>query len=95
MASPFADDPFLEELLRTGSVSASAAGASRAPIPERDLLRAANAAGTPTLRGMATHQAEAAAGTFSNEVVALVRKHPLPAVAAAASIAFLLTRRRR
>ncbi len=60
---------------------------------ERALLHEALAAGTPTLTP--EPEPREIASSFGADIVGLVRRYPLPAVAAGVGLALLLTRRRR
>lgn len=61
---------------------------------ERSLLSAANRVGTPALvPGDAAGSAEQTE-SFAGEVLGVIKRYPLPAVAFGAGLAFLLTRRR-
>lgn len=60
---------------------------------ERALLHEALAAGTPTLTP--DPEPREMAGSFGADLIGLVRRYPLPAVAAGVGLAILLTRRRR
>jgi hypothetical protein len=60
---------------------------------ERELLAAANQAGTPTLapQDLASSEQE---GSFIGEMASFVRRYPVPSLLAAGAVAYLLTRRR-
>lgn len=63
---------------------------------EQELLKAANAVGTPTLAPESLEPAEASApGSFVGDLAGVVRKHPMLAVLAAGGVALVLARRRR
>jgi hypothetical protein len=63
------------------------------PSDERALLHEALAAGTPTLTP--EPEPREIASSFGADLVGLVRRYPLPAVAAGVGLVVLLTRRRR
>ena len=89
------EDAFLNELLTTRTQPAARPAPALTRSDERALLDAANRAGTPTLAPAPAGEAHSGAKSFAGEVAELVRRYPLPAVAAGAGLMFLLARRRR
>lgn len=85
------EDELLSQLL-TAAPAGVRAAQQMSQSDERALLHAANRAGTPSLAPEAAD--EPAAASFAGELVNVVRRYPLPAVAVGAALVFLLARRR-